>query len=342
MRSGAASRLPIPAEESKARTMLVNCVAYQDGHKLAEIATREIHEYLSRPGCFVWVALRDPTAAELDEAQKEFDLHPLAVEDAKIGHQRPKIEEYAKTLFAVLHIVEPFDGKLCVGEVDIFVGPNFVLSARSRANMGFQAVRARSEREPDLLRQGPGYVLYALIDSVVDRYFPVLDLLEDELDGIEERIFSPQSSTTENIEALYSLKQRLTIMKHAVTPLLDAVSNLYGARVPMACTGLREYFRDVSDHLLRLNQTIDSIRDTVSTAIAVHLSLVTLQQNEITKRLAAYGALVAAPTMIAGIYGMNFHYMPELDFKYGYGLALLAMALLDGYLFHRLRRAGWL
>jgi magnesium transporter len=322
--------------------MLVNCVVYRDGHKLKEIAAREIHEYLSHPDSFVWVALRDPTAAELEEAQREFNLHPLAVEDANIGHQRPKIEEYGNSLFAVIHIVEPFDGRLSIGEADIFVGPNFVLSVRSRSNMGFQSVRARAELEPDLLRQGPGYVLYALIDSVVDRYFPVLDLLEDELESIEERIFSPQSSTTANIEALYSLKQRLTTMKHAVAPLLDAVSNLYGARVPLPCTGLREYFRDVSDHLLRLNQTIDSIRDTVSTAIAVHLSLVTLQQNEITKRLAAYGALVAAPTMIAGIYGMNFHYMPELDFKYGYGIALLTMAVLDGYLFYRLRRAGWL
>jgi magnesium transporter len=322
--------------------MLVSCVVYQDGRKIAEIETREIHEYVSRPNCFVWVALRDPQAPELDEMQQEFDLHPLAVEDARAGHQRPKIEEYGDCLFAVLHIVEPVDGEFRVGEVAIFTGPNYVLSVRSHADKGFQEVRARCEREPKLLRRGSGYVLYALMDAVVDRYFPVLDMLEHELDVIEQRIFAPQSSPGANIEALYQLKQRLMIMKHAVAPLLEGVSNLSGARVPAICAGIREYFRDISDHLQRLNQTADSIRDTLGTAISVNLSMITLQENETMKRLAAYAALVAVPTMIAGIYGMNFKSMPELEWRYGYELALLVMAALDGYLFYRLRRAKWL
>jgi magnesium transporter len=322
--------------------MLVSCVVYQDGKKLAEIATREIHEYLSRPKCFVWVALRDPQAPELDEMQQEFDLHPLAVEDARSGHQRPKIEEYGESLFTVLHIIEPTDDELRVGEVAIFTGPNYVLSIRSHAEKGFQEVRARCEREPKLLRQGSGYVLYALMDAVVDRYFPILDRLENELDVIERRIFAPQGSPGANIEALYELKQRLMIVKHAVAPLLEGVSNLSGARVPAMCAGIREYFRDVSDHLQRLNQTADSIRDTLSTAISVNLSMITLQENETMKRLAAYAALVAVPTMIAGIYGMNFKYMPELEWRHGYGLALLVMGALDGYLFYRLRKAKWL
>ncbi|MDB6156824.1 MAG: magnesium and cobalt transport protein CorA [Gammaproteobacteria bacterium] len=322
--------------------MLVSCVVYQDGRKTAEISTREIHEYVSRPNCFVWVALHDPEERELDEMQQEFDLHPLAVEDARVGHQRPKIEEYGDSLFAVLHVVEPAEGEFRVGEVAIFAGPNYVLSVRSHAEKGFQEVRARCEREPELLRQGSGYVLYALMDAVVDRYFPILDLLENELDSIEQRIFAPQSSPGANIEALYALKQRLMIMKHAVAPLLEGVSNLSGARVPAMCTGIREYFRDVFDHLQRLNQTADSIRDTLATAISVNLSMITLQENETMKRLAAYAALVAVPTMIAGIYGMNFKYMPELNWHYGYGTTLLVMAALDGYLFYRLRKARWL
>jgi magnesium transporter len=322
--------------------MLVSCVVYQDGKKVAEIATSQIHEYLKQPNSFVWVALHDPEGPELDEIQKEFDLHPLAVEDARNGHQRPKIEEYGDSLFAVLHMVEPVDGEFRIGEVDIFAGPNYVLSVRSHAEKGFQEVRARCEREPELLRQGSGYVLYALMDAVVDRYFPILDLLEDELEAIELRIFAPRSSPRATIEALYELKQRLMLMKHAVAPLLEGISNLSGARVPTMCAGIREYFRDVYDHLQRLNQAADSIRDTIATAISVNLSMVTLQENETMKRLAAYAALVAVPTMIAGIYGMNFEHMPELTWRYGYGLTLLVMATLDGYLFYLLRKARWL
>lgn len=322
--------------------MLIRCVVYQDGKKIAEIAIHEIHEYLTRPNCFVWVALHDPDPSQLDEMRQEFDLHPLAVEDARAGHERPKIEEYGDSLFAVLHIVEPIGDEFRVGELAIFTGANYVLSVRSHAERGFQEVRARCEREPELLRQGSGYVLYALMDAVVDRYFPVLDLLEKELDAIEQRIFAPKSSPAANIEGLYELKQRLMIMKHAVAPLLESVSNLSGARVPAICDGIREYFRDVSDHLQRLNQTADSIRDTVATAISVNLSMVTLQESETMKRLAAYGALVAIPTMIAGIYGMNFRYMPELSWQYGYEVTLVVMAALDGYLFYRLRKAKWL
>ena len=229
-----------------------------------------------------------------------------------------------------------------VGELAVFAGRNYVLSVRNNAEKGFQDVRARSEREPDLLRQGPGYILYALMDAVVDRYFPLLDRLEDELDAIERRIFAPEGVPRENIEALYALKQRLMIMKHAVAPLLEGVSNLSGARVPLLCAGITVYFRDVYDHLQRFNQTADSIRDTATTATSVNLSMVTLQENETMKRLAAYAALLAVPTMIAGIYGMNFEHMPELKWHYGYLISLLVMGGIDVYLYFRFKRARWL
>jgi magnesium transporter len=322
--------------------MLINCAAYQDGKKLGDIDVGQIGDYLQRPDCFVWVAVHDAAAAELGGMQQAFGLHPLAVEDAQTGHQRPKIEEYGDSLFAVLHIVEPHDDELSVGELAIFAGRNYVLSVRNNAEKGFQDVRARSEREPDLLRQGPGYILYALMDAVVDRYFPLLDRLEDELDAIEQRIFAPEGVPRENIEALYALKQRLMVMKHAVSPLLEGVSNLSGARVPLLCAGITVYFRDVYDHLQRLNQTVDSIRDTATTATSVNLSMVTLQENETMKRLAAYAALLAVPTMIAGIYGMNFEHMPELKWRYGYLLSLLVMAGIDVYLYFRFKRARWL
>jgi magnesium transporter len=322
--------------------MIISCVAYQDGTKLGDIPVAQIPEYVNRPHCFVWVALHDPTADELAQMQKAFDLHPLAVEDALVGHQRPKVEEYGDSLFAVLHLVEPAEGEYGVGELAIFAGSHYILSARSRSQRGFSEVRARCEREPKLLRQGPGFVLYALTDAVVDRYFPILDSLEDELDVIEQRIFAPEGAPRANIESLYALKQRLMVMKHAVAPLLEGISNLSGARVPVLCARITEYFRDIYDHLQRLNQTADSVRDTIATAISVNLSMITLQENETMKRLAAYAALLAVPTMIAGIYGMNFEHMPELKWRYGYGISLLFMAAIDVYLYFRFKKAKWL
>jgi magnesium transporter len=265
----------------------------------------------------------------------------LAVEDARMGHQRPKIEEYGDSLFAVLHMIEVVNGELVVGEVDIFAGPNYVLSVRSHAERGFVEVRARCEREPELLRLGSGFVLYALMDAVVDRYFPLIDALETELEHLEERMFAGGSARA-NIEAMYALKQKLMVLKHAVGPLLEGVGKLYGGRVPQVCAGSQEYYRDVYDHLTRINQSIDALRDTVTTALSVNLSLITLQENETTKRLAACAALVAVPTLVAGIYGMNFQHMPELHWEYGYPLAIGVMFVVDSYLFYRFRKSGWL
>ncbi|HEX9685120.1 MAG TPA: magnesium/cobalt transporter CorA [Burkholderiales bacterium] len=321
--------------------MLINCAAYQDGSKLADIRIEDIRGYLGMPGCFVWVALKDAVPEELAEMQRQFGLHELAVEDASHGHQRPKLEEYGDSLYAVVHTVEAAGDELNVGEMSIFAGPNYVLSVRNRTEQGFTNVRYRTEREPHLLKLGSGFVLYALIDAVVDRYFPVLEGLEDELDRLEERMFAGQPSR-ESIEALYALKQKLTTLKHAAGPLQETTGKLYGGRVPEICSGTQDYFRDVYDHLVRINQSIDSLRDMVTTAISVNLSLITLQENETVKRLASYAALVAVPTMIAGVYGMNFDHMPELTWAWGYPFALGLMVVLDGYLFYRFRKARWL
>ena len=321
--------------------MLVNCAAYQDGKKLADIKPEEIGQYLSRPECFVWVALKDPLPGELAAMQKEFDLHELAVEDARQGHQRPKIEEYGHSLFAVLHNVAVAGEELKVGEVDLFVGRNYVLSVRNQAEPGFREVRARCEREPDLLKLGSGFVFYALIDAVVDRYFPVLDAIENEFEKFEDQIFSGKSLRS-NIEGLYYVRQKLTTLQHAVVPLLEAVGKLYGGRVPQVCTGMQEYYRDVYDHLVRISQTINAQRDTVTTAIQVNVAMITFGETEVTKRLAAWGALIAVPTFIASLYGMNFKNMPELDWVFGYPAAVGAMAVINVLLFFRFRKAGWL
>jgi len=326
--------------------MLISCVAYQNGRKLADLPVEDISEYVGRPDCFVWVALFQPTREELDQMAEEFGLHELAVEDARKGHQRPKIEEYGDSLFAVLHPVEiekAEDGteSLMLGEVDIFVGPNYILSVRHRTKLGFAAVRARTEREPELLRHGAGFVFYALIDNVVDRYFPVLDDLETRLELAEEHMFAAPASRRQ-IEQLYALKGMLMTLKHAVTPLMEAVGKLYGGRVPQLCQGTQDYFRDVYDHLARINAAIESSREMLTTAIQVNLALIGISDNEVTKRLAAYGALITVPTLVAGIYGMNFHHMPELDWSFGYPLAIAVMFVIDGLLFLRFRKVKWI
>ncbi|MDP2052510.1 MAG: magnesium/cobalt transporter CorA [Acidobacteriota bacterium] len=321
--------------------MLVNCVAYHRGQKLADISLGEVRTHLDRADCFVWVALKDPQPGELASLQDEFDLHELAIEDAQKGHQRPKVEEYGSSLFVVLHLIEPAGDELLTGEVAIFVGPQYIISVRSDAQVGFAEVRRRCELEPELLQHGPAYVLYALMDTVVDRYFPVLDALSEEIEGIEQRIFAGPT-TRAQIEELYSLKRKLMTLDHATVPLLEVAAKLHGGRVPPICNGLQEYFRDVYDHLMRLKQSIDSLRDMVTTAISVNLSLIALQESEVTKRLAAYAALVAVPTMVAGVYGMNFANMPELQWAYGYPAAVAAMVLIDVYLVYRFKKAGWM
>jgi magnesium transporter len=321
--------------------MLINCVAYQDGRKLADIAIDQIGDWVKRPDCFVWVALRDATDAELAQMQEEFGLHELAVEDASHGHQRPKIEEYGDTVFVVMRLLEPDGAELNAGEVAVFVGPNFVLSARSRSSQSFMGVRERCEREPHLLRHGAGFVFYALMDAVVDRYFPLLDAIETEFDAIETQIFTPRAART-NIERLYALKRRATVLRHAVAPLLEVASKLHGGRVPAVCMSTQEYFRDVHDHLTRINGSIDAIRETIATAIQVNLSMVTIEESETTKRLAAWAAIFAVSTALAGIWGMNFEHMPELKWAFGYPMALGIIACAATLLYWRFRRAGWL
>ncbi len=321
--------------------MLINCVAYQGGIKLADIPVEDISEYVSRPDCFVWVALKDAENEELVKLQEEFGLHPLAVEDALHGHQRPKIEEYGDSVFAVMHQIEMLDGELQVGEVNIFVGKNYVLSVRNRVQQDFIGVRKRCEHEPDLLKHGSGFVLYALMDAVVDRYFPIVVTLEAELETIEEKIFV-KGSARANIERLYGLKGKVMVLKHAVAPLMEAAGKLHGGRVPGVCANNQEYFRDVYDHLNRINTSIDNIRETIGTAIQVNLAMVTIEESEVNKQLAAWAGIFAVATAFAGIWGMNFKSMPELQWEYGYPIALIIIATACSFLYARFKRSGWL
>jgi len=322
--------------------MLINCVAYQEGKKLSDIPVEDISEHLKEPDTFVWVALRDPSPSDIALMQEEFHLHELAVEDALRGHQRPKMEEYGDSLFVVAQIVELAGDELNVGQLAVFAGSNYVLSVRRDANQGFLGVRSRAEREPHQLKKGAGFVLYALVDAVVDRYFPVVDMLESELESIEDHIFGRQGNQGANVERLYELKRKAQTLRHAVVPLMDAVGRLYGGMVPGVVVETQDYFRDIHDHLHRIAGRLDAVRDTINTAIQVTLSMVAIEDNEVSKKLASYAAIFAVFTAFAGVWGMNFEFMPELKWKYGYPMALLTMVGVCIYLYRRFKKSGWL
>ena len=225
--------------------------------------------------------------------------------------------------------------------MDVFVGSNYVLSVRNRSQQNFLGVRERCEREPHHLMLGSAFVLYALMDAVVDRYFPIVDCIESELEIIEEQIFT-KGSQRENIQKLYQLKRKVITLKHAVNPLLEAVGKLDGGRVPPIVVNTKDYFRDVHDHLYRINASVDSIRDTIGTAIQVNLSMVAIDEGEVNKRLAAWAAIFGVATAFVGVWGMNFQFMPELKLKYGYPVALLLVTSVCSYLYYRFKKSGWL
>lgn len=322
--------------------MLVNCVAYEKGRRLCDLQLSEIRLWLDTHTGFVWVALRDPDNEELAAAKSAFRLPDQALEEARRVSQRPIIAEYDDDLlFAVLKLVEYVDGALKVGELDVFIGPRFVLSIRTHSERNLLGVRERLEREPELLELGPGIVLYAVLETVVERYFPVIDAMELEFETIEPLIFS-QGTQRDALQRLYALKQRVTEMRHAVAPLYDATTKLHGGRVPRVVAGMNDYFRDVHEYMHRAKQALEALRDSIGTAVTVNLSIVTIEQTEISKRLAAWAAIFAAVTALAGIWGMNFEFMPELNERWGYPAALALMAGTAGLLAWRFRRAGWL
>lgn len=321
--------------------MLVNCVAYQDGKKLADIPVSEIGEYLKKQNVFVWVAYFEPSDQEIRHIQQQFGLHELAVEDARKGHQRPKIEEYGDTVFVVMKTIDCIDHCFHEGEVSVFVGKNFVVSVRQKTQNGFANVRARCENEPLLLKQGPAFVFYAIMDTVVDRYFPLIEHIDDELEKTEAKVFKGQDPR-QSAETLYQLKQKVMTLKHIVGPLLEATGKLYGGRVPQVCANSQEYFRDVYDHLMRINSSIENSREMLVTAMQVNLAMISLSESEVNKKLAAYAAIIAVPTMLAGIYGMNFKYMPEIEWPYAYPVVLLIMLVIDVALYVRFKKAHWI
>lgn len=323
---------------------VVNCVAYDTGgFRVGEVPVEDISEVMKDPDRFVWVGLHEPSAELLKQIQEEFGLHDLAIEDALRAHQRPKIERYDGSLFIVLRTVEILPGKTEVsfGETHLFIGRRYLVSVRHGSSMSHVDLRQRCEAAPTLMAQGPGFALYALMDFIVDRYFPVVDSLEGELEKLEEQVFQDQFDR-ETTGRIYDLKRELLGVKRAVSPLVDVCNQLLRFDLDLIPEKTKPYFRDVYDHVVRINEMVDTLRELLTAALEANLSMVTVAQNEITKQLAAWAAIIALPTMVAGIYGMNFKFMPELDWRFGYPLVMGGIALMCGFLYWRFKRAGWL
>jgi len=325
-----------------AQPMLVNCVAYSREGARRDIDLEAISDALADPAQgFVWVGTHEPDEPLLRKLQEEFDLHELAVEDAHHAHQRPKIEAYGDSLFIVLHTAQAVNGEIAFGETHIFLGPRYLLTVRHGASLSYAAARARCEQTPKRLMLGPSYGLYAVLDFIVDNLQPLAREFQDELSALEADIFA-DTFRRETIERLYQLKGELTKMRLAVSPLQDILSQLVRLHPNLIRDETRLYFRDVFDHALRVNEAIDTLREMVGAAMTVNLSLVTVAQGEVVKRLAGWAALVAVPTLVASWYGMNFAHMPELAGRYNYYVVMgITVAACSG-LFALLRRARWL
>ena len=322
---------------------VVNCCAYAHGVKVGDIALDDISEVLKQPDRFVWVGLHEPNDQLLKKMQEEFGLHELAVEDALRAHQRPKLEHYGDSVFVVMRTAEvaPNGHDVVFGETHLFVGPRYLLSVRHTSSHAHTEVRTRCEANPVLLGQGSAFAMYALMDFVVDQYFPVIDLLEGDMEQLEEEIFGAKfdRSVTEQI---YILKRRMIEVKRAILPLVDVCNQLLRFDQALIPEPTRPYFRDVYDHVVRLNEMTDTLRDLLSAALEANLAMVSVAQSEISKRLASYGAIIAVPTMIAGVYGMNFEHMPELKETWGYPAVLGVIVTVCSVLYWRFRKSGWL
>lgn len=321
---------------------VINCAAYGRDGTRRDITLDAISDVLAvDDGSFVWVGLYEPDEGILEKLQEEFCLHDLAVEDAHNAHQRPKIESYGNSLFVAIHTAQKIDNRIRFGETHMFVGPRYLVTVRHGASISYKAARTRMEREPDLLEHGPGAALYAVFDSVVDNFMPIVEGFTQELNELEKDIFAEDFSK-ETVQELYDLKRELTRLRMAVAPLQDILGQLARSRGGLIDEEIQLYFRDVLDHAVRINETTDTLREMLTAAVSVNLSLVTVRQGETVKRLGAWAALLAAPTLITSWYGMNFKYMPELEGQWSYGILVGVIALTCVVLYVGFKRAKWL
>jgi magnesium transporter len=325
--------------------VIVDCAQYKDGARLHDgtITPEEAAEHArSGDGGFAWIGLHEPDAGDLERLAKLFGLHELAVEDAQLAHQRPKIEDYDEGFFIVLRTAHYHEAEEIVhfGEIHVFAGPGYVITVRHGPGSELATARQRLEARPDLLKMGPSAAVWAIIDKVVDDYLPVVDGIEDDIEEVETDVFDDDNPAP--TQRIYSLKREVVEFHRAVWPLLaplDALERGAFTRVPEE---LRRYFRDIHDHARRVDEQVNGQRELLTSVLQANLSLVSVGQSEVVKKISSYAAIIAIPTLIASVYGMNFEHMPELGWPIGYPLALALMAVAVIVLYRYFRKVGWL
>jgi magnesium transporter len=323
--------------------VIVDSAVYEQGRRRnGDMAVHEAMEACREPDCFTWIGLFEPTLDEFESIRTEFDLHPLAVEDAIHAHERPKLEVYDEMVFIVLKTARYVDPTevIKLGEILVFLGHDYIITVRHGEASELGGVRRQLEDTPELLQHGPGAVLHAIVDRVVDDYAPAIAGLGEDIDQVEDQVFSGGRNNV--AERIYKLKREVLQFGHAVGPLVDPVDRLSRGKYPVIHPEVRTYFRDVNDHLLRAHDQLEGYRDLLTSVLQANLTQVGVRQNEDMRKISAYVAMAAVPTLIAGIYGMNFRHMPELGWTLGYPLALALMAAIVGFLFWSFKRAGWL
>jgi magnesium transporter len=323
------------------RPGVVDCALYRDGHRVRYVDVEELAALAGQEGCVVWLGLHEPNQELLGLIQAQLGLHELMIEDANHAHQRPKLDIYDNVLFLVLRTAQLIDGEVRYGETHLIIGKGFVVSIRHGASASYAEVRRRCERTPELLRLGESAILYAILDFVADNYFPIIDKITEELGVIEDQIFSVMP-TTEKIERTYRLRASLLNMRHAVSPMIEISNQLRRHDFPARSSAIRPYLRDVHDHVLLVEDAIVDLRERLTAAFEASLLLSAARQNDIVKKLGSWAAILAVPTAIAGIYGMNFKNMPELEWSFGYPASLLLMLAICSSLYYLFRRKAWL
>jgi magnesium transporter len=321
---------------------IINCAAYADGRRVANVELKNASDILRQTHGFVWIGLHEPKEETLQLVQQEFGLHDLAIEDAHRAHQRPKVEIYGNSVFIVLRTAQiNKEHHIEFGETHFFLGNNFIVTVRHGSSISYADVRARCENTPHLLGKGQGFALYAVMDSIVDQYFPVVNIMEEDLEKLEHKIFKEKPSR-ETTEYIYHLKHELLEVKRAVFPLVEICNRLMRFDFNYISEDTRPYFRDIYDHAMRINEMVDNSRELLNTALEANFSLISISQSEVSKKFAGWAAIIGVPTMVAGIYGMNFNDMPELHWRYGYPVVLSFTILLCVVLYLLFKRSGWL
>ena len=312
-----------------------------NGQRLADISVDDAGGWAARPGHVVWIGLFEPSEALLARVQRQFNLHDLAIEDARKAHQRPKLEQYGDCVFIVARTAHMVDGRISFGETHIFVGKGYIVSVRHGASTSYAPVRQRAESCPTVLSHGEDYILYALLDFIVDNYMPVLETVNAEVEEVEDKVVAGELGQAE-VMRLYMLRRDLLRLRNAASALVDVCRRVQRVEVRPIEASMQPLFRDVTDHIHRVQDEIDALREVLAFAFEASMMAGQVQQTHISRRLAAWAAILAVPTAVAGIYGMNFEFMPELKWQYGYVVVLGAVTAICLTLYYRLRKSGWL